>query len=128
MTEVQVVPVLAEPIVVDRSPELLRGARSTLGGGGGMPVNFYIDEEDIREGERGDGGSCALARCLLRFPFIEAVRMEGEQPQVKYRGAGWQNVRVAADLAEWIGRFDRHEPVAPFAGVMGIPLDVVIPR
>lgn len=106
---------LPEP-VVDRSPELLRGAglprQIPLDKIGGSIQWLEITEEDIREGRKGDGASCALARAISRtFPGVTA-NVQGENPSIYY-GNGAGRLNLARDVAEWIGKFDRGEPVEP---------------
>jgi hypothetical protein len=51
-------------VIVDRSPELRRGLAENAGSQDGSFPRGYIEitDEDIGEGQRGDGATCAIAR------------------------------------------------------------------
>ena len=98
-------------LVVDRSPEMLRGKP-----GGSLTrliARVRVTKEDIAEGRRGDGASCAIARALLRqFPECTKVSVAGEAPVIWIKGSR-QELHLGREIIEWIGRFDRSEPVEP---------------
>lgn len=101
-------------MVVDRSPEMLRG-KLFSGYRGLRPLLaiFWVTAEDIAEGRKGDGSSCALARAFVReVPDCEKAEFSGEEPAIWIDGER-HVVELHRDMVEWIGRFDRDEPVKP---------------
>lgn len=104
------------PLVVDRSPELMRGAGRT---GGGPPIGYgRLIAEDVpglaEVSEPGDGESCLLANFLRRqLPGCEP-HIEGEHPYVNWKGTCVE-VLLEPEIVERIGRYDRGETDA-FAG------------
>jgi hypothetical protein len=95
--------------VVDRSRDLLRGARHAAAGYRfGVPQHAVITAEDIAEGQRGNGTACALARVLHRLYPGQEFDISGEQPT-----RNGQPLIIAREVAEWIGRYDRGEPAEP---------------
>jgi hypothetical protein len=103
--------ILTDPPIVDRSPELARASHS--GGIGSLTGRWVkMNQEDIDEGERGVGATCALARMLIREGFTD-VNIEGEHPTVNGRP-----IEIGAEIVDWIGRFDRREHVEPILIVL----------
>lgn len=92
------------PLVVDRSPELSRAATRS-GGLFGRPLE--MEPEDISESVRGSGAKCALARLIYR-KIGKVANLEGERPTIDGKP-----VWLGPDIIEWIGRYDRGEPVEP---------------
>ena len=118
-TETEVMP----PVVVDRSPELGRGTHvalaSAAGCAGRLQQEGRVTEEDIAEGRRGDGATCAFARAVMRLdPAVEAINLSGENPTVTRLGVT-RPVGVSREFVEWIGKFDRGEPVEPVTFMWG---------
>jgi hypothetical protein len=103
--------ITAIPLLVDRSPELRRGAipdnheRSTPANHAEM---YIIDDDVIATARRGDGVACAIALVIKRKHPDWDVNISGERPII-----GGQPVPLTESLVDWIGRFDRHEPVEP---------------
>jgi hypothetical protein len=104
------VPAVAEEIAVtDRSRELLKSAGTATPSVVSEVRYEVVTAEDIEQGRRGDGIACALARALQRaFPGTE-FDISGEHPTVN-----GNPLVLHPDIAEWIGRYDRGEPVQPF--------------
>lgn len=95
-------------LTVDRSPELLRGAIPVSIGR--RPSNLTL----VTEGAvRGDGGKCALAKAVCELPGIREAHIEGERPYLITDEGKTLPVCLDSEVAEWIGRFDRGEPVEP---------------
>lgn len=106
--------ILQEPVVVDRSPELARAPRSFgYDLGGALLITAYVTEEDIAEGRKGDGSSCAIARSFLRDPNVAWIHLEGEAPSIRLKDGDIIQLSMPQVLVEWIGKFDRGEPVCP---------------
>jgi hypothetical protein len=107
MTTVQALPVqLAEPIV-DRSPELARGAaEGTQHIWGGTRIVL-----DASNGTRGDGGDCPLARGLIAHGCSEP-RIQGEHATLIRNGKRVE-ITLGRAVIDWIGRFDRGENPPP---------------
>jgi len=65
-------------------------------------------------GVRGDSGSCALARVICEtLHEVKEAHVGGEHPYVILHGGTRRDFALTPELAEWIGRFDRGEPVEP---------------
>lgn len=97
---------------MDRSPELARAPRS-FGYAGLLLITAYVTEEDIAEGRKGDGSSCAIARAFLRNPNVDWIHLEGEAPFIRLKDGNNIKLSMPQPLVEWIGMFDRGEPVWP---------------
>lgn len=111
--------VLDEQIIVDRSPELLRGANASV-----MPEGsprFPQAAEDLMEvSVRGNGKACVLAQAVRRlFPGTEP-HIEGEYPYLILADGRKRKIVLSPDLVAEIGKYDRGEPDA-FAN-----LDIIV--
>ncbi len=103
-------------VIVDRSPELARGAHLVVENAGGVQAVMTPD------GARGDGSSCALARIILaRFPEVVQAHIEGEHPYLVLANGKRVGVSLGPEVAEWIGRFDRGENPGPMMLQMELP-------
>lgn len=102
----------AARIVVDRSPELMLGVSSYIPVYGPTQT-IPMTPEDMAEGIRGDAMDCPIARMLLRVPGIIAVNLSGRHPTFTDQFGNERRLVLPAEIAEWIGRFDRGEPVEP---------------
>ncbi len=103
-------PEIMPEMIVDRSPELKRGASSAPGWGATGTTSVTMKAE----GDRGDGGRCALARVILAtWPDVIEAHVEGEHPYVVFAGGTKVPFFMGPDVAEWIGRFDRGENPEP---------------
>jgi len=107
MTVLQDEQVLSEDIVVDRSPELLRGAVSAFRFDGRISY-LQITAEHIHAGKKGNGAACALA-LAYKEQFGLDVDVSGEHPT-----CDGLPMTIDRYMAEWIGKFDRGEDVQPF--------------
>jgi hypothetical protein len=105
-------------MVVDRSPELLRHAvlptarlkyNADLG-----PVKTLEFTVSPWEGEPGNPEKCPIAVAMGRLLDVTEMHIAGERPWFKTRDGRKHELQFSADLALWVGRFDRNEPVLPF--------------
>ena len=98
-------------MIVDRSPELARGARSLWFNG---PETTITTTTLKAEGARGDGARCALARVILAtWNDVAEAHIEGERPYLIFKDGQKVPFYMVPDMAEWIGRFDRGENPDP---------------
>lgn len=114
---------LSEQIVVDRSPELARSSHEAIAPtdwryalATNIPRRVKMTQEIIDSSVRGDGAACAFARAWKAECPDDEPHIEGEQPYIVRRVGGqeWQQpISFPPAVVEWIGRFDRGEPVEP---------------
>ena len=103
-------------LLVDRSPELLRNAvppDMSLTPLIGRTQTYHAMVSPF-EGEPGNPDQCPLAVAIGRLFDVIEMHIEGEKPWFKTRNGQRHMLNITADVALWIGRFDRHEPVMPF--------------
>lgn len=94
-------------VVVDRSPELKRGARSLCLDDG--PAFGSIQAAEVPDAVPGDGGRCVVAQaCRQLWPGCEP-HITGEKPYVVLADGRRVNLHLSASLVERIGAFDRGE-------------------
>lgn len=110
-------------LVVDRSPELARvpynSVSPTLKQMFGQMTPAQVTGEDIEEGQRGDGATCAFARAVKRIdPTVTDMNLSGENPSFTRDGV-IQALQLHPDIVEWIGKWDRGEPVEPMTFYWG---------
>jgi hypothetical protein len=108
MTITELPPVLTPAPVTDRSPELLRHAGFPVHCGPGSRVPVHVTQDDINAGTPGDGAACPVALAIQRALPGAKVHI-GATPTINGRVIG-----LGADIADWIGRYDRGEHVDPF--------------
>jgi hypothetical protein len=102
-------------LFVDRSPELLRNA--TLPGSHlpAMKVTkTHLFTVSPFEGTPGEPDDCPIAVAIGRLFAVKEMHIEGERPWFTTEDGKRHNLFLSADVALWVGRFDRHEPVLPF--------------
>jgi hypothetical protein len=103
------------PMVVDRSPELARGAGPSSNDGTYHARNFDADSY-INGSVPGDGETCVLANVLRNaFPGY-TPHIEGEHPYAINTKGDRIDLIISPILVQEIGKFDRGEPGA-FAGM-----------
>lgn len=110
-------------MTVDRSPELLRNAvvpGTLLTPTGGRTVQHHEFPVSPFEGEPGNPAKCPLAVAIGRLFDVTEMHIEGEKPWFMTRNGRRHELLLSADLALWIGRFDRNEPVMPFEMTLDI--------
>jgi hypothetical protein len=104
-------------LIVDRSPELLRHAvppGSKLRVPRKGEIQTLVFDVSPFEGEPGDPERCPIAVAMGRLFDVTELHIAGEHPWFKTRDGQKHLLSFTADLALWIGRFDRNEPVLPF--------------
>lgn len=98
------------PLLVDRSPELQRGAKpnepTSLIPPSLICETFIVSDEIIARSKRGDGAACAIARVIKQRHPDWAVDISGEYPLIKDT-----RISLPQYIVDWIGKFDRGEPV-----------------
>lgn len=102
-----ITPALSEDIVVDRSPELARGAASYCPAAmllGHVVRRIRVTPQDVAQGVKGEGASCAIARAWKWQYPEDTVDISGEKPKVN--GC---TIDMPPFLVTWVGRFDRGE-------------------
>lgn len=101
-------------MLVDRSPELLRYA---------VPIGSHLAQPIIKrwsfivspmEGEPGDSEKCPVALAIRRLFVVKEMHLSGEHPFFITEDNVAHPLVLPADIALWIGRYDRREPVEPF--------------
>lgn len=82
-------------------------------------LDFTISWEDIRQGEPRSSYRCAAARAIRRLGYVQEDDV-AVHPATKPRDEDWgvvwagdRNYVVTQELANWILRFDRGQPVEP---------------
>lgn len=113
------------PMMVDRSPKLLRYA-VTNGTHlhrepAGVPIKTWTFIVSPMEGEPGDPNTCPVALAIRRLFVVREMHLEGEHPYFITADGVAHPLVIPADIALWIGRFDRHEPVMPFEMTLEMP-------
>jgi hypothetical protein len=102
------------PMVVDRSPELLRFA-VPQGTHLAVPVTQkYSFIVSPMEGTPGDPEDCPVALAIRRLFVVKEMHLDGQRPYFITDDGVVHPLALPADIALWIGRFDRREPVMPF--------------
>jgi hypothetical protein len=104
-------------MIVDRSPELLRHAvppTARLRPSLLEPVKTLEFTVSPWEGEPGNPQKCPIAVAMGRLLDVTEMHIAGERPWFRTRDGVKHELQFSADLALWVGRFDRHEPVLPF--------------
>jgi len=106
-------------LIVDRSPELLRNAvlpdtPLMVPGGSKLKVQHHVISVSPWEGEPGNPAKCPIAVAIGRLLDVTEMHIEGEKPWFKTRDGRKHNLSITADVALWVGRYDRNEPVMPF--------------
>ena len=85
-----------------------------------MSTLVCVTAEDIAQGKRKHLRQCPVALALARTFRTEAVRVYEEY----YSLNGDPARNWPASVTAWIERFDRGEPVAPFAFDLEVDLEV----
>lgn len=105
-------------MIVDRSPELLRNA---VPPGTILPVpkgtlrlRTLQFEVSPFEGTPGDPEDCPVAVAMRRLFDVTEMHIGSEKPWFKTRDGRHHDLQFSADLALWIGQYDRNEPCLPF--------------
>jgi hypothetical protein len=104
-------------LLVDRSPELLRTAvppGTMLHVPAGKTLQRVQFDVSPFEGTPGDPEKCPIAMAMGRLFDVTEMYLAGEKPWFKTRDGVTHQMELSADLALWVGRFDRNEPVLPF--------------
>jgi hypothetical protein len=110
-------------MTVDRSPELLRYA-VPIGSHLAVPVikrwSFIVSP---MEGEPGDSERCPVALAIRRLFVVKEMHLTGERPFFITDDDVAHPLILPADIALWIGRYDRREPVEPFEMTLEMTAD-----
>ena len=105
-------------MVVDRSPELMRGARTP---GPLAQTVGRLPMPDLAECTPGDGEVCALAQALMTVWPGCTPHIQGEHPYVIMADGSRQNLSLTSTIVTEIGKFDRGDPTA-FKGLVGFKI------
>jgi hypothetical protein len=99
--------------MTDRSGALSRapGASYVLPGD---PAEGYlrVTAAHIEQGEPGNPESCPVI-LALKEQFDLDAHLGGEHPYIKLKNGGREPLKLGPDIADWVGRYDRHELVEP---------------